>query len=262
MANENQRSHSDRQRFVERACFCPTHGTVLRREIAPGVLLGCPLCLADAQRERAALAVRTQLAVRYLDAGLPLGMQDVGFDNFDCAVPEQRAAVAQAQNFVEHYRAGRNLILTGTALGKTHLLVAITKHVAARGAMVRYLNAADLLTGMTETGYGRQSESAVLHGLVGPSLLVIDHVGDVPWTRHLRTLFLRVVDARCAAGVATAIATHTDVAQLQEDIGDRTLRRLWAHGDELITLVQKVHRSGTALRSTAEFDRYLNPSKE
>lgn len=101
MANDYQRSHSDRQRFVERACFCPTHGTVLRREIAPGVLLSCPLCLADAHRERVALAVRTQLAVRYLDAGLPLGMQDVGFDNFDCAVPEQRAAVTHAQNFVE-----------------------------------------------------------------------------------------------------------------------------------------------------------------
>lgn len=243
--------------------FCDEHGIMPHRKIAPGVLLSCPLCLADAQRERVALAMRTQLAVRYLDAGLPLGVKDVGFENFDCAVPEQRAAVAQAQNFVEHYRAGRNLILTGTALGKTHLLVAITKHVAARDAMVRYLNASDLLTGMTETGYGRQSESAVLHGLVGPSLLVIDHVGDVPWTRHLRTLFLRVIDARCAAGVATAIATHTDVAQLQEDIGNRTLRRLWAHGDELITLTQKVHRSGTALRSsTAEFDRYLNPSKE
>ncbi|PZU55891.1 MAG: hypothetical protein DI561_00695 [Thauera sp.] len=262
MANENQRSHSDLQRFVERACFCPAHGTVSRREIAPGVLLSCPLCLAEAHRERVSLAVRTQLAVRYLDAGLPLGLNDVGFDNFDCAVLEQRAAVAQAQNFVEHYRARRNLILTGAALGKTHLLVAITKHVAARGAMVRYLNAADLLTGMTETGYGRQSESAVLHGLVGPSLLVIDHVGDVPWTRHLRTLFLRVINARCAAGVATAIASHTDVAQLQEEIGERTLRRLWGHGDELITLNQKVHRSGTALRSTAEFDRYLNPSKE
>jgi DNA replication protein DnaC len=209
-----------------------------------------------------ALAVRTQLAVRYLDAGLPLGLNDVGFDNFDCAVPEQRAAVAHARGFVEHYRAGHNLILTGAALGKTHLLVAVTKHVAARGAMVRYLNAADLLTGMTETGYGRQSESAVLLGLVGPSLLVIDHIGDVPWTRHLRTLFLRVINARCAAGVATAIATHTDVAQLQEDIGERTLRRLWVHGDELVTLNQKVHRSGTALRSTAEFDRYLNPSKE
>ena len=39
MANENQRTRSDRQRFVERACFCPAHGSVLRREIAPGVLL-------------------------------------------------------------------------------------------------------------------------------------------------------------------------------------------------------------------------------
>lgn len=77
MANDYRRSHSDRQRFVERACFCPTHGTVLRREIAPGVLLSCSLCLADAHRERVALAVRTRLAVRYLDAGLPLGVQDV-----------------------------------------------------------------------------------------------------------------------------------------------------------------------------------------
>lgn len=262
MSNRCERSHTDRQRFVERLFFCPAHGSVLRREIAPGVLLSCPLCLADAHRERVAFAVRTRLAVRYLDAGLPLGMQDVGFDNFDCAVPEQRAAVAQAQNFVEHYRAGRSLILTGTALGKTHLLVAITKHVAARGAMVRYLNAADLLMAMTEVGYGRQSESAVLQGFAGPSLLVVDHVGDVHWTRYLRTLFLRVINARCAAGVATAIASHTDVAQLQEDIGQRTLRRLWVQGDELVTLNQKVHRSGTALRSTAEFDRYLNLSKE
>lgn len=242
--------------------LCERHGPFAPRVIAPGVVLGCPACLEEVRREQAAFAARARVENRYLDAGLPLGVQDVGLDNFDCAVPEQRVAVAHARSFVEHYRAGRNLILSGPAEGKTHLLVAVTKHIAARGAMVRYLNAADLLTGMTETGYGRQSESAVLHGLVGPSLLVIDHIGDVPWTRHLRTLFLRVIDARCSAGLATAIASHTDVAQLQDDIGERTLRRLWAHGNELVTLNQKIHRSGTALRSTAEFDRYLNPSKE
>lgn len=117
-----------------RPCFCEAHGSVPRHEIAPGVLLSCPMCLADTHRERVTLAVRTQLAVRYLDAGLLLGVPEAGFGNLLCVVPEQRAAVAQARSFVEHYDAGRNQILTGAALGKTYLLFAVTKHVAARGA--------------------------------------------------------------------------------------------------------------------------------
>lgn len=251
-----------RKRAVVGPHTCNRHGSFVPKQIAPGIMLGCPICSVEGHRERVALAARAQVESRYLDACIPLGLPDMGFDNFDLAVPEQRAAVAHARSFVEHYRAGRNLIITGAALGKTHLLVAIAKHAAARGAMVRYLDAADLLTAMTESGYGRQSESAVLQGLVGPSLLVVDHVGDVPWTRHLRTLFLRVINARCSAGVATAIASHTDVTQLQEDLGERTLRRLWIRGDELITITKKVYRSGAALRRTAEFDRYLNPTKE
>ncbi|WP_306478651.1 ATP-binding protein [Methyloversatilis sp.] len=252
-----------RKRIAADGVVCSQHGPVSRRQIAPGVLLGCGACIEAAYVEQAAFEAHAVVEGRYLDAGLPLGFFGVGFDNFECRVPEQHAALGDVRRFVGRYPAGGNLVLAGPAIGKTHLLVASLKHLAARGSMVRYMNAIDMIHQLSVAGVRDEaSESQVMRSLVGPTLLAIDHVGDVPWSEYRRRQFIRVIDARSSHGLPTSIATHTNVAQLRRDIGERSLRRLLAYGDELVTFDQEIHRFAGPLRGTAEFDQYLNPSKE
>lgn len=152
---------------VERVALrCEAHGEYpgeIRRFLSREIKTPCPLCAAEraeaerlAAEARAVEARRRERAARYRAAGLPLRFWERDFEGYRARTPEQRKALATVRRYPERFAAlaerGTCLLLCGgPGTGKTHLAVALAKHLLEDGHDVRYAGVRPLLREIRET---------------------------------------------------------------------------------------------------------------
>ena len=225
---------------------CEVHGEYLCNvTIIMGRKLrqGCGECnkIANEKREEEArqselFKARYELSVKLGSALIPKRFQGKTFDSYEAELDAQKAALAKcidyAENFQEHKKAGRCMLLLGKpGTGKTHLAIAIANHIMTntRDSAV-YRTLGGVLQDIRET-YDDNSptnEGWILKGLTSPSLLVLDEIGaskEKPSDFELTTLFA-IINGRYEKELPTVIVSNLGPKELAASIGERSADRL------------------------------------
>ena len=135
-----------------------------------------------------------------------------------------------ADNFGDHYRDGRNLLLCGNVgTGKTHLASSIVQQVIRKlGAVAVITSAAEIIRVFKRSmdrnaGY---TEGDVIAELADFDLLVIDEVGAQTGTHYELSVLHEVLDRRYQLVRPTVVVSNMDAKGLGQYIGERALDRL------------------------------------
>lgn len=236
-------------------CTVPGHGqyTATRVEQFDGgwVTTECPTCrwgslnlqCEAAVRDKAFAAKQAEELNRDLFAtGITPRFRGCTFDNFitnaeSAKVRAQSICRRYAEEFEEHYRAGRALMLLGeVGNGKTHLACAILQYVVRKyGAKGLIVTAEAIMQAVTDSfrSNAGPSKSDLLAELAAVDLLVIDEVGmhtPRPGKDFMPSLLHEVIDRRYQLVRPTILVSNQDRDQLPSYIGPRAMDRLRENG--------------------------------
>ena len=203
---------------------------------------GCPACADARQREHDAEAQKAMFAKhaaermeRKLGAALiPARFRDRTFESYIATEPKQVKALTicrdYAENFAEHFKAGRCLLLLGNVgTGKTHLATAIANHIMrATTATAVYRTVGGILQHI-KGSYDRESEYSEADAFAAytkPSLLIIDEVGATkPSEFELASLF-NIINGRYEEQLPTVVISNLPAGELSGALGERCVDRL------------------------------------
>lgn len=252
-------------------CTVPGHGQYEARRIeqfdggwAP---TGCPRCRWAALNLQCEPAVRDaaraeqdaeSLNRQLFATGITPRFRNCTFDSFitGAASPKVRAQSTcrrYAEEFAEHYRQGRALMLLGeVGNGKTHLACAILQHVVreleATGLIVTAEAIMQAVTDSFRSNAG-PSKSDLLAELAAVDLLVIDEVGmhtPRPGKDFMPSLLHEVIDRRYQLVRPTILISNQDRERLPDYIGPRAMDRLRENGGLLAPFTWTSARVGGA----------------
>ncbi|SFW77461.1 ATP-binding protein [Pseudomonas sp. NFACC04-2] len=131
-----------------------------------------------------------------------------------------------ADNFGEHFQAGRNLLLCGNVgNGKTHLASGIVQHVIRQHLAVAVITtAAEIIrvfkrSMVRDAGY---TEGDVINELASFDLLVIDEVGAQAGTQYELGVLHEVFDRRYNLVRPTVVVSNLPARSKQDAAGNAT----------------------------------------
>lgn len=222
---------------------CPEHGEyaaiISKHKEGPS---GCPACAEARQREKDAedqKALMAKLAADRLAnklgaALIPTRFRDRSFEGYQAAEPKQVKALTMcreyAENFAEHFKAGRCLLLLGNVgTGKTHLATAIANHIIRTTTATAVYRTVGGILQHIKGSYDRDSEyseAEAYAAYVKPSLLIIDEVGATkPTDFELATLFA-IINGRYEEQLPTVVVSNLSAQELPGALGERCVDRL------------------------------------
>ncbi len=227
---------------------CPVHGDIDRSEVeqfdGSMRVRPCKACQWQALRIDPVSSEANQRAVANIAAervnsalvgsGITPRFAGSIFANYraDNAAMVQALAICKgyADNFGDHYRDGRNLLLCGNVgTGKTHLASSIVQQVIrCLGAVAAITSAAEIIRvfkGSMDRSAG-YSERDVIAELADLDLLVIDEVGAQAGTAYELAVLHEVFDRRYQLVRPTVVISNMDAKGLGQYIGERALDRL------------------------------------
>ena len=201
----------------------------------------CPKCseeraAEEAKRsaESAAILKQYRISEKLGAAAIPLRFKHKSLSDYIAETDRQKHALSvcreYAENFSEHYRSGRCVMLMGLpGTGKTHLACGVANHlIREAGRTAVYRTVGGMLIEI-KSSYDRSydhSERQVMEGLTTPDLLVLDEIGATkPTEFELATLF-SVINSRYEQQLPTMIASNLPPRELAGAIGDRCVDRL------------------------------------
>jgi len=132
-------------------------------------------------------------------AGFPAIKTLEAYDfGFACGVPKSQIQELASLAFIER---SENIVLIGpSGIGKTHLATALGIRTTQAGMKVKFITAADLMLQLgTAQRQGRLKEY-FNRSVMGPSLLIVDEIGYLPFGRDEANLFFQVVAKRYEKG--------------------------------------------------------------
>jgi len=222
---------------------CPEHGEyaaiISKHRDGPS---GCPACAEIRQREKDAEDQKALMAKIAADrlanklgaALIPSRFRDRSFEGYIATEPKQIKALTvcreYAENFAEHFKAGRCLLLLGNVgTGKTHLAAAIANHIMqTTNATAVYRTVGGILQHI-KGSYDRESEYSEADAFAAytkPSLLIIDEVGATkPTEFELATLF-NIINGRYEEQLPTVVISNLPAGELSGALGERCVDRL------------------------------------
>lgn len=132
-------------------------------------------------------------------AGFPaiktLEQYDFGFA---CGVPKTQIQELAGLAFLERTE---NIVLIGpSGIGKTHLATAIGIRATQAGLKVKFITAADLMLQLGAAQRQGRLKEYFNRAVLGPSLLIVDEIGYLPFGREEANLFFQVVAKRYEKG--------------------------------------------------------------
>ncbi len=166
---------------------------------------------------------RTQTARRLTEAGLPRRYHACDLDNF-VTYPNERLgnAVARSRAFAENFPAvERGLFFVGPpGIGKSHLAVAVLKHVIAScGAHGLFYEVRSLLRLIRST-YNpviRTAETDILRPVIDAELLVLDDLGSEKPSEWVDETLNLIVNSRYSDKRLTIFTSNYEEKEDQAD---------------------------------------------
>lgn len=227
---------------------CPVHGDVGRSEVEQfdGTMQvrPCKACQWQALRiasvdseehkQAVAHAAAERINTALIGSGITPRFAGSMFANYRVDNPAMGQALVicqgYADNFGEHYRGGRNLLLCGNVgTGKTHLASSIVQQVIRQLDAVAVITSAAEIIRVFKGSMGRDagySERDVIAELADFDLLVIDEVGAQAGTAYELAVLHEVFDRRYQLVRPTVMVSNMDAKGLGQYIGERALDRL------------------------------------
>lgn len=258
-----QRSNFRRQ--PEQRTFageCPVHGAVDRSEVEQfdGSLAvrPCKQCQfhglrvaprgSDEHSQALANLQAESVNSALVGSGITPRFAECTFATYRATTPAMSEALEKCQgyanDFREHYQAGRNLLLTGNVgTGKTHLACSIVRQVIGLNAIAVITTAAEIIrvfkrSMARESGY---TEGDVIDELASFDLLVVDEVGAQAGTAYELAVLHEVIDRRYQLVRPSVLISNLPATSkqdvdgkptpsLEQYIGARALDRLRENG--------------------------------
>jgi len=203
---------------------------------------GCPTCAEILQREKDAEDQKALMAKIAADrlanklgaALIPARFRDRTFESYIATEPKQVKALSicrgYAENFAEHFEAGRCLLLLGNVgTGKTHLATAIANHIMRTTTATAVYRTVGGILQHIKGSYDRESEYSEADAFAAytkPSLLIIDEVGATkPTEFELATLF-NIINGRYEEQLPTVVISNMPAGELSGALGERCVDRL------------------------------------
>lgn len=207
---------------------------------AKPLVMGCPVCAAEARaeaearKEREAQADRNRrIAELRANSGIPARFADRTFAGYTATVPGQKIALGVCKAFAEAWgdklASGGSLVLTGgPGTGKTHLACAVANRVTETHlARVRFGTVATILRAIKDT-YRKDSERSeqdAINALLRPDLLIVDEVGVQVGSDHEKLLMFEVLNSRYQELRPTILISNLPAGELEAFMGQRVMDR-------------------------------------
>lgn len=203
----------------------------------------CPTCVerdeAEATERRRAMEAwerRRNLEFRLGRAAIPKRFAEKSFAEYRAdnagQVKALRVCREFSENFPNHARAGRCLLMLGTpGTGKTHLGAAIANDVIqAHGCTAVYRTIGSVFQDIRDSYSDRsdKTEGDILGPLIAADLLVLDEIGvskEQPSDFELRTTFA-IINGRYEQCRPTVIISNLEVEEVKVALGERSADRL------------------------------------
>lgn len=147
-------------------------------------------------------------------------------DNYKPTNTELEQAKNDITEYINSFDGKKNLLLYGNyGTGKSHLSIAATKKLMAKGYNCLFLSLPKLLTKIKDT-YNNDgiTEDELLKAIQQVDLLVLDDIGAEHHTEWVSTKLFEVMDDR--AGKSTIYTTNLNSKELREKMNERNFSRL------------------------------------
>lgn len=196
----------------------------------------CPTCRNE----------RTQRASYGAMSGVPRLYAEADFSNFEVYLSSQPPSVAALRAYADEIAAGsnKNLVLLGTpGTGKTHLAIAIARHVGAKGRSVTYIGMLDLLDQLRRDRFPTppQQPGQFADAITSVDLLIIDECGKQTGTESEAVAAQRIIDRRVSNCMPTIVIGNGDIDGVRQMITGAALDRLLCQCSEM-TLAWRSYR--------------------
>lgn len=203
---------------------------------------GCPTCAEILQREKDAEDQKALMAKIAADrlanklgaALIPARFRDRTFESYIATEPKQVKALTicrdYAENFAEHFEAGRCLLLLGNVgTGKTHLATAIANHIMRTTTATAVYRTVGGILQHIKGSYDRESEYSegeAFAAYTKPSLLIIDEVGATKPTEFELASLFNIINGRYEEQLPTVVISNLPAGELSGALGERCVDRL------------------------------------
>lgn len=216
----------------EKTWVCPICGTILPREIKPGLYLR-RLCVCEERRretrEREAIRQqiqaeqRTQTFTWIGREWVEPNLERLTFATFDQA--KQTKAFEQAQAFARAPRG--TLALTGSyGTGKTHLLVAIANARREANQPCLYVSAVTLFEAIADRIHHEQEHQPLLQRAAKTPLLLIDDLDKPKPSEFRESVYYFLFNQRSRAGLPLALTCNCHPQELDRWVGGAARSRI------------------------------------
>jgi DNA replication protein DnaC len=244
-----------------RDAVCETHGAYVELASTFGGVkrwAGCMKCLQERESNAAAAEVaethrnarRSNLLSGWQGAEIPKRFADASFKSYVVESPAQKAVldacVEYAQSWETVRETGKNLILCGTpGTGKTHLSVAIARHIARAGSLPFFARTYEAVQFVRESYRpgAKLSERESIAKFVEPDLLILDEVGIQGGGDNEAMILFAILNGRYDACKPTIVVSNEPLRGIETYLSARVVDRLREGGGRVLSFDWDSYRS-------------------